>query len=72
MDSKETTRKTLIHHEHVPMNDYVYMKHTEGSFGKIKLADWLNNVYQFTDNKTEKVVVFDTVEDLINSGWVVD
>ncbi|WP_322628541.1 hypothetical protein [Halothiobacillus sp.] len=48
------------------------MKHTEGSFGKIKLADWLNNVYQFTDNKTEKVVVFDTVEDLINSGWVVD
>ncbi len=69
---KETTRKILVHHELVPMDDYVYVKHTEGSFGKIKLDDWLKNVYQITDNKTEEVVVFDTIEDLINSGWVVD
>ena len=49
--------------------DGVNVKSIKGQFGKLNIED---KIYKISIKNTTDVLIFNSIDDIINSGWVVD
>ncbi len=52
--------------------DGVALKHADGAFGVMALADAVNGTWQIRERKDGTVHRFRSLDDLIAAGWVLD
>jgi hypothetical protein len=57
--------------EFVPSTDTIYFKSDNG-FAEMSLADYLANKLYLTDRITDEIYSFNSVDELLNAGWVLD
>ncbi len=55
----------------VPLADAIYFKSDSG-FAEMSLADYLANKLHLTDRITDEIYPFNSVDELLNAGWVLD
>lgn len=72
-DLKEYTRASLSWaNDFVPMMNFICMKHIDGKYGYITLADYANKRSYVHIRDSDVVECFDFVDYLIDAGWVMD
>ncbi len=69
---QQETRDTLEGKgEFIPLADAIYFKSDNG-FAEMSLADYLANKLHLTDRRTGEIYPFNSVDELLNAGWVLD
>ena len=71
-DALLTTTRAVMNLEFVPRGDFIYLKNINGSYGAIKINDWLASQLCVQDRETSVETVFSSVDALIAAGWAVD
>jgi hypothetical protein len=56
----------------VGRDDYLYFKNLDGSFGKMNIFDLMKSKLLIKDSKTGAEFLFETDDELIAGGWVID
>lgn len=56
----------------VPMTDEISFKNDNGSFATMTLGDYLQEKLILTDRKTAQSHSFQSIDELLETGWVVD
>ena len=71
-DALFATTRAVMNLEFVPRDDFVYLKNINGSYGAIKIKDWLASQLCVQDRERSVEMVYASVDDLIAAGWAVD
>ena len=66
------TTRAVMNLEFVPRGDFIYLKNINGSYGAIKIKDWLASQLYVQDRETSVETVYASVDALIAAGWAVD
>ena len=67
----EETRKA-IYDMPITRDDYLHFKNWNGSFGKISIFDLMKNQLLVKDKETGAEYLYESDDDLIAAGWVID
>lgn len=51
---------------------YCHMKNSDGRFGSIHIKSVMQRKYNVEERDSDKVYSYDTLDALINDGWVID
>lgn len=71
-DALLATTRAVMNLEFVPHGDFIYLKNINGSYGAIKINDWLASHICVQDRETSVETVYASVDALIAAGWAVD
>ena len=71
-DALLATTRAVMNLEFVPRGDFIYLKNINGSYGAIKINDWLASQLCVQDRETSVETVYASVDALIAAGWAVD
>ena len=71
-ESLLATTRAVMNLEFVPRGDFIYLKNINGSYGAIKIKDWLASQLCVQDRETSAETVYASVDALIAAGWAVD
>ena len=70
---KRTTATILDERRHVPMRDFIPLKHIDGAYAVMALDEWLSDWPRtITDRQTGQTHRFADCDALIAAGWAVD
>ncbi len=69
---RQLTREIVSEYRFVPRGDEVRFKNSDGRFGFIGVSDMLADRLLLVDSKDAQENHYDSVDDLLNDGWVVD
>ena len=68
---KEETRE-MLYQMPLTRDDHIHMKNEDGRFGKISIFDLIENKMIIKDKETGLDYHFDSIDALIEAGWVID
>jgi len=72
-ETKENTRAAFEDFSFGTMNEKVWLKHFDRHFGVMCVPDAVNHNYVIYSPTGDKLLAtFDSISDLIESGWVLD
>lgn len=71
-EARQTTRETIENQDFGVRNGKVYFKHVDRRFGVIPAGDIIAGRYVVYDPKGERIDGFESIETLLNAGWVLD
>lgn len=71
-DLRQLTRDIVSEYRFVPRSDEVRFKNHDGRFGLIALSDVLADRLLLVDSEDATEKRYDSVDDLLDDGWVVD
>ena len=68
---REETRE-MLYQMPLTHDDHIHMKNEDGRFGKISIYDLMDNKKIIKDKRTDDVYYFNSTDQLLEAGWVID
>ena len=71
-DAQQATREAIEEQTFGIRDEKVYFKHIDGTFGLEAAADLIAGHYVVHDQMGEQIARFESIEALLNAGWILD
>ena len=71
-NAQQATREAIEEQTFGIRDEKVYFKHIDGTFGLMAAADLIAGHYVVHDPMGEQIASFESIDALLNAGWILD